>query len=221
MRGSVRRRNRGSWELTVDVGRDAEGKRVRQFRTVRGTKAEAERVLNQLLRAAEMSQGVMSSRVLLGEFMDRWLEDQIYPRLRQQSCELYSREVRLRLKPELGDIPLQRLAARDVSGMEDRLLMRGVGLSVLRYARQVLTSILNYALKSGLITRSPMTGLGALAYRPKEPVAPDVASAFPRLGGAAGGPQSGGGIQAAGSLPGVGDAGYLRSCVAGMAAGLG
>ena len=84
MRGSVRRRSRGSWELTVDVGRDAGGERIRQFRTVRGTKAEAERVLNQLLRAAEMSQGVMSSRALLGEFMDRWLEHQVYPRLRQQ-----------------------------------------------------------------------------------------------------------------------------------------
>ena len=65
----------------------------------------------------------------------------------------------MRLKPELGDIPLPRLTSRDVSGMEDRLLMRGVGLSVLRYARQVLTCILNYALKSGLITRSPITGL--------------------------------------------------------------
>ena len=176
MRGSVRRRSRGSWELTVDLGRDAGGKRIRQFRTVRGTKAEAERALNDMLRAADLNRGVVPSGVLLGEFMDRWLEDQIYPRLRQQSCELYSREVRLRLKPELGDIPLQRLRSRDVSGMEDRLLMRGVGLSVLRYARQVLTSILNYALKSGLITRSPMTGLGALAYRPKEPVVPDVAS---------------------------------------------
>ena len=40
MRGSVRRRGRGAWQLTVDVGRDADGKRVRQFRTVRGTKAE-------------------------------------------------------------------------------------------------------------------------------------------------------------------------------------
>ena len=36
MRGSVRRRSRGSWELTVDLGRDAGGKRIRQFRTVRG-----------------------------------------------------------------------------------------------------------------------------------------------------------------------------------------
>ena len=33
MRGSVRRRSRGAWQLTVDVGRDAGGERIRQSRT--------------------------------------------------------------------------------------------------------------------------------------------------------------------------------------------
>ena len=120
MRSSVRRRGRGVWELTVDVGRDAEGKRVRQFRTVRGTKAEAERVLNEMLRVAEFSQGLTSSRMLLGEFMERWLEGRMYPRLRSQTCVLYPREVRLRLGPELGNIPLHRLTTRDLSEMEYR-----------------------------------------------------------------------------------------------------
>ena len=73
MRGGVGRRGRGAWELTVDVGRDAEGRRVREYRTVRGTKAEAERVLNEMLRVAELNQGVTPSRMLLGEFMERWL----------------------------------------------------------------------------------------------------------------------------------------------------
>ena len=176
MRGSVRRRSRGSWELTVDVGRDAEGKRVRQFRTVRGTKAEAERVLNQLLRAAEMSQGVMSSRVLLGEFMDRWLEERVYPRLRSQTCMLYAREVRLRLRPELGDIPLQCLAARDVSAMEERLSRGGAGRSVLQTCRQVLSTVLNYAVHLELVSRNPVNGMGGVGYHRREPVILDVES---------------------------------------------
>ena len=121
----------------MDVGRDAEGKRVRQFRTVRGTKAEAERDLNQMLRAAELSQGVTSSRMLLGEFMERWLEGRMYPRLRSQTCVLYPREVRLRLGPELGNSPLHRLATQDVSEMEYRLSRRGAGASVLQTCRRV------------------------------------------------------------------------------------
>ena len=41
MKGSLRQRSPGSWELTVDKGRDARGKQRRKHLTVRGTKAHA------------------------------------------------------------------------------------------------------------------------------------------------------------------------------------
>ena len=41
MKGSLRQRSPGSWELTIDLGRDAEGRRQRKYVTVRGTKAHA------------------------------------------------------------------------------------------------------------------------------------------------------------------------------------
>ena len=65
MRGSVRRRSRsrGYRELTVDLGRDTDGRRVRRFRTVRGTKAEAQRVLNGMLLEAEMGGKELSPRL--------------------------------------------------------------------------------------------------------------------------------------------------------------
>ena len=103
-------------------------------------------------------------RVLLGEFMDRWLEERVYPRLRSQTCMLYAREVRLRLRPELGDIPLQRLAARDVSAMEERLSRGGAGPSVLQTCRQVLSTVLNYAVHLELVSRNPVNGMGAVGY---------------------------------------------------------
>ena len=54
--------------------------------------------------------------------MERWLEERVYPRLRSQTCVLYAREVRMRLRlgPELGNILLHRLTTRDVSEMEYR-----------------------------------------------------------------------------------------------------
>ena len=36
MNGSIRQRSPGTWELTVDVGRDLAGKRRRKYVTVRG-----------------------------------------------------------------------------------------------------------------------------------------------------------------------------------------
>ena len=47
MRGSIRQRTPGSWELTVELGYDASGTRRHKFETVRGTKAQ--RRLRELL----------------------------------------------------------------------------------------------------------------------------------------------------------------------------
>ena len=44
MRGSLRQRSAGSWDLTVDLGRDPFGKRRRRYVTVRGAKARAQRI---------------------------------------------------------------------------------------------------------------------------------------------------------------------------------
>ena len=43
MKGSIRQRSPGSWELTIDMGRDALGKRCRKHVTVRGAKFTAQR----------------------------------------------------------------------------------------------------------------------------------------------------------------------------------
>ena len=49
MKGRIRRRSKNSWELTIDVGRDAQGRRQRKFLSVQGKKADAERKLRRSL----------------------------------------------------------------------------------------------------------------------------------------------------------------------------
>ena len=53
MKGSLRQHSPGSWDLTVDLGRDSLGKRHRKRLTVHGTKAQAQRKLSELLSALE------------------------------------------------------------------------------------------------------------------------------------------------------------------------
>ena len=49
MKGRIRQRSAGSWELTVDLGRDGLGKRRRKYLTGRGTEAQARRKLREIL----------------------------------------------------------------------------------------------------------------------------------------------------------------------------
>ena len=49
MNGSIRKRGEKSWELAIDLGRDAGGRRRRKFVSVKGTKREAQKKLRELL----------------------------------------------------------------------------------------------------------------------------------------------------------------------------
>ena len=52
MRGTIRRRKKDVFEITVERERDAAGKRRRRSRTVRGTKTDAERELRTMVDEA-------------------------------------------------------------------------------------------------------------------------------------------------------------------------
>ena len=67
----------GSWELTVDLGRDALGQRQRRFLTVRGTKAQAQRKLRELLSTLDKGLALPGGKILLRDWLDRWLAERI------------------------------------------------------------------------------------------------------------------------------------------------
>ena len=61
MKGSIRQRSKGSWEICLDAGRDpATGKRLRHFESVKGTKKDAQKRLHELLLSVD--QGVLLSQ---------------------------------------------------------------------------------------------------------------------------------------------------------------
>ena len=65
MKGLLRQRSKGSWEITIDIGRDAAtGKRLRHFGSVKGTKKEAEQKLAELVVSIDKGSYVKSARNL-------------------------------------------------------------------------------------------------------------------------------------------------------------
>ncbi len=56
MRGTIRQRSRGSWELQVFLGRDAHERRKRHTETVRGRKPDAEKRMREI--PAEVDKGM-------------------------------------------------------------------------------------------------------------------------------------------------------------------
>ena len=72
MRGHIRERGKGSWELRVYLGRDPLTRRERyKTRTVKGSRRDADRALRRLL--GEFDRGVISEGTF-GELVSRWFE---------------------------------------------------------------------------------------------------------------------------------------------------
>src|SRR3972149_1477329 len=67
MPGYIRRRGKGSWEVTVHLGKDpTSGRRRRRFVAVRGAKRDAERVLAEALHQRDTGGGITPRKRTVG-----------------------------------------------------------------------------------------------------------------------------------------------------------
>ena len=70
MKGHITKRSKNSWTIVVNAGKDPEtGKRRQHWHTVRGSKRDAERALNEMLVAIEKGTYCKSNRLTLGDWL--------------------------------------------------------------------------------------------------------------------------------------------------------
>ena len=120
MKGGIRQRSPGTWELTLNLGRDAQSIRLRRSVTVRGTKAQAQRRLRELL--ADFDKGIAPPEpVVIRDWLDRWMAEHIIPHRNQATSERYAAIIATHLKPRFGHLELNRLTPAQVRVMESDL----------------------------------------------------------------------------------------------------
>ena len=116
MAGSIRRRGKDGWGLTIDLGRDAQGRRLRRFLTVRGTKKEAERVLSEALHQRDTGIDIAPNKITVGDFLERWLRDYATEQVAASTLQRYQGIVRLHPDPGAGAGQAAGPAARPHTG---------------------------------------------------------------------------------------------------------
>ena len=168
MRGYLRQRTKGKWEITIDVGRDPDtGKRIRHFQTVVGNKREAQRQLAELQLDIEKGIYVKQSKQLtLGAWLRQWLEGYAASHLSLKSSESYRHQMECYVIPELGRIRLIDLRPQHIQGYVQKALKEGRklktgGLShrTVQYHYRILSKSLNDAMKMGLIAFNACKGV--------------------------------------------------------------
>ena len=158
MNGSIRSRGKGTWELTVDLGRDANGKRRRKFVNVKGTKSKAQQTLRALLTSLDKGMPMETSNATTREFLEWWMRVYVATNTAPSTADGYGFIVRCHLIPQLGGIRLKKLLPAHLQEYYANALIQGRrdgkgGLSArtVQHHHRVLSEALSYAVKKGWV----------------------------------------------------------------------
>ena len=175
MNGSIRKRGKQSWELTIDLGHDAKGKRRRKFVTLKGSKANADKKLRELLSAYDKGIPLITDKVTLSQWMSKWLAEYVVPNRRQMTKERYERAIKRHVLPELGQIQLAQLTPSHIQALEAKLSGDGMAPAGVQLIHNIISGALKYALKMELIWRNPAQAVTPPKIERTEVEPPDIA----------------------------------------------
>ena len=109
MRGSIQKRDKGTWRLVFDIERDHTGRRRQKVVTFKGSKRAAEAELSHSLAEIENGGFVEPSTLTVGAYLERWLESRVRGNTGAKTFERYAEICRNHLIPALGGLKLSKL----------------------------------------------------------------------------------------------------------------
>jgi len=155
MRGHIVKRGKDSYSVKVSLGFDQSAGRYKyQWVTVKGTKADAQKRLTELLHQLDTGVYLKPGKTTVAEYLTAWLRDYAKPSLSPRGYERYESVIRVHLKPALGHIPLTQLRPGHLQKHYTALLDAGLRPRSVRYDHVILHKALETAVKWGLVSRN-------------------------------------------------------------------
>ena len=147
MRGSLREKRDGYWEVRIDAGVDRlTGKRVQVSRSVEGSRRDAERVLNTLISKHETASIGGSTTATLSQLLAAWIE-QVEGDLAYHTIKGYRRLIVNHIEPSLGAIKLRKLDVATLDSFYRALTKKNLAPATVRQAHAVIRSALKQGVK--------------------------------------------------------------------------
>ena len=167
--GTVRLRSDGRWEGRVVICYDDKGL-PKTKNVLAKTKAECEKKLKSLIAAQKGSEPQPSRQIMtVAQWLDFWYQTYKKPNLRPNTQMSYERRIYQHIIPELGKIPLNQLAQKDLQQFYARMKMggrlirteqfgKGLSDSMVRGLHAACRSALEKAVQEELIRTNPAVG---------------------------------------------------------------
>ncbi len=174
MRGGMRERSPGVWEVRAEAGRDPVTGRRRQIsRTVRGTKRQAQKVLNGLV--AELDQGNhVGSDATFADVANRWLMISGAD-LSPTTLRRYRQLLDQHIFPALGDRAAHTIRTSDLDDLYLGLISQtGLAPATVRQVHSVIRRAFSQAVRWGWMTSNPAANTTPPRVRAPSIEPPDV-----------------------------------------------
>ncbi|MDD5980611.1 MAG: site-specific integrase [Clostridium sp.] len=169
--GSIRKRKDGRWEGRYVVGHDpVTGKMI--SRNVLGkTQAEVKEKLRTAIENSKRLDYTRTGKYTVGQWMDEWFEAYAKVKVRPSSHQTYKGYIENHIKPNIGDIPIEKLTSLQLQKFYRLLLTegripriesekqpKGLSAKTVRNINQVISSAMDMAVRHKLILTNPTEG---------------------------------------------------------------
>lgn len=155
MRGGIRPQGKNSWQIQVYTGATRlDGRPERRFVTVHGRRSDAEKKKAELLAALSKGVPVPVNRLTVKELMYGWLEGYAKTRCSPRTVEGYKSIIDHHLVPAFGHLQLKDLQAPVIQAYYGRACDR-LSKRTVHYHHRLLSEILKYAVRQGILGRNP------------------------------------------------------------------
>lgn len=149
MKGYVRPRGKGSWQLQIYT---PDGKR--HYETVHGRKSDAQRRLRELLLSLDKGVSVPVGKLTLSQHLHNWLEGYVATNCSPRTYDGYSSIIERHLIPALGSVQLKHLTPQAISSYYGKATEK-LSKRTVHHFHRVLSQSLKYAVRQGYLGRNP------------------------------------------------------------------
>lgn len=173
MAGHIRKKelkNGHVWQVIVETGLNESGNRKRIYRTVKGTKQDAQKLLATLLTEFDNGTYIEPSKITFGAYLQDWLITYVEPNLSPTTQDSYLLNIEKHIIPHLGKILLHELKPLHLQRFYKTMLDSGRadgkgGLSTrsVRHYHRNIYQALEHAVRMQMISRN----VAALVTLPK------------------------------------------------------
>lgn len=169
--GNIRKRKDGRWEGRYVVGRDPDSGKMITKNVLGKTQAEVKEKLKKAIENSRQLDYTKEGKYTVGQWLDEWFEAYAKVKVRPSSHQTYKGYIENHIKPNIGEIPIEKLTSLTLQKFYKKLLTegrvpriesekqpKGLSAKTVRNINQVISSAMDMAVKHKLILSNPTGG---------------------------------------------------------------